>query len=471
MIAAGGNLRVVQPHVRMGDPHVCSDDRHRLSLLHALYRPLVRRGEAGTYRAGVARTWHADAEARHWRFELDQDARWSDGMQVTAGDAAASLVRLRDDPPEGELGTSGVYQAYLQGTRIEATSTHILEVSTPEPMADLLDVLVELFILPERHLAEAAELPPGSGPYRLVEHDDAEVVLEARAPGATSSVVSVAAIASAEERLVEVAAGRAAIASDIDPHSGGVATWWQPSSVATTFMFNLTDGPCADVRVRQALNLAVDVEPLIDVLFAGQADVTASPCTPTQLGHDPALPPYPYDPDRAQSLLRAAGHEALSLTFDVPARLPDEAPRLAQRLAEQLARVGVALEVIIHTDRPGYAETVRGGRINDAACFDSSPHSSFRLLREKFHAGTRGPWWLGYRNERFDALVDEAQRTTELSERRAIYRRAATQLHDDAPWLYLYGARLGWALAPEFAAWRPTPDGLVAFEAQTRSTW
>ena len=469
MIAVGDSIRVVQPHVRMGDPHVCSDDRHRLSLLHALYRPLVRRAEAGSFRPGVAHAWHADARAERWTFELDPEARWSDGTPVTAEDAAASLVRLRDEPPEGELGTSGVYQAYLQGTHIEAVDAHTLAVRTPAPMADLLDVLVELFVLPERHLAEAAALPPGSGPYRLVDAGGGEVVLEARVAGAGPSVVRVSAVASAEERLEEVASGRAWIASDIDPRGDGVISWWQPSSVATTFMFTLTRGPCADVRVRRALNLAVEVEPLIEALFAGRADVTASPCTPTQLGHDPALAPYPYDPAQALGLLKEAGHEALTLTFDVPARLPDEAPRLAELLTAQFARVGVALEVITHADRPGYAETVRSGRIHDAACFDSSPHSSYRLLREKFHSGARGPWWLGYSNERFDALVDQAQRTTDLADRRAVYRRAAKHLHDDAPWLFLYGARLGWALAPEAAAWRPTPDGLIAFEAQTRS--
>ncbi len=458
---------MVQPHVRMGDPHVCSDDRHRLSLLHALYRPLVRRAAAGAFRAGVARAWRADAEATHWTFDLDPEATWSDGAQVTASDAAASLTRLRDDPPEGELGTSGVYQGYLQGVRIEASGAHTLELRTPQPMADLLDVLVELFVLPERHLAEAAALPPGSGSYRLVEHDDGDVVLEARAPGAGPPILRVSAVASAEERLQEVAAGRAAIASDIDPRSDGVVTWWQSSSVATTFMFCLTSGPCADVRVRRALNLAVDVESLIEALFAGRADVTASPCTPTQLGHDPALPPYPYDPEGARNLLREAGHDALRLTFDVPARLPDEAPRLAELLAEQLATVGVTLEVVTHSDRPGYAEMVRSGNIHDAACFDSSPHSSFRLLREKFHSGARGPWWLGYTNERFDALVDAAERTPDVTDRRGTYQRAAKLLHHDAPWLYLYGARLGWALAPEAAAWRPTPDGLITFEAQT----
>ena len=470
--ALGEALRVVQPHVRMGDPHVCSDDRHRLSLLHAAYRPLVKRGAAGAYLPAFARRWRTDASATRWTFDIDTDARWHDGAAVDAGDAAASLTRLRDDPPEGELGTSGVYQGYLRGCVITARDHATLEVVTPEPMADLLDVLVELFVLPAAHLADAAALPPGSGPYRLVEHDEREALLERvdrAADDGGRARLRFTAIADADERAAAVAAGDAAIASDVDPRVTTVATHFQPSSVATTFMFALERGATADARVRRALNLAVDVPALVGDLFAGRAEPIASPCTATQLGFDPALEPYPFDPEGARRLLAEAGVEGLRLTFDVPSRLPDEAPRLAAMLREQFARVGVALEVVEHADRPAYAEMVRDGRIHDAACFDSSPHSTFRLLREKFHAGARGPWWLGYDNERFDALVDEAQRTPDLAQRRTLYRQAARLLHDDAPWLFLYGAQLGWGLAPDHAEWRPTADGLIAFGPQQRS--
>ena len=468
----GDALRVVQPHVGMGDPHVCSDDRQRLSLLHAVYQPLVRRGVAGAYLPAFARAWRVDASATRWVFDIDRDARWHDGAVVRAGDAAASLVRLRDDPPAGELGTSGVYQGYLRGCVISVKDDATLEVVTPAPMADLLDVLAELFVLPERHLADAAALPPGSGPYRLLARDDEEVLLERADRGvddARPRRLRFRALADAAARAAAVAAGEAAIASDIDPRACGIATHFQPSSVATAFMFALDRGATADVRVRRALNLAVDVPSLIEALFAGRAEPLASPCTATQLGFDPELVPYPFDPEGARSLLREAGVEGLRLTFDVPSRLPDEAPRLGAMLAEQFAGVGVALEVVEHGDRPAYAEMVRDGRIHDAACFDSSPHSTFRSLREKFHAGARGPWWLGYANERFDALVDEAQRTPDLAARRALYHRAARLLHDDAPWLYLYGAQLGWGLAADWSRWRPTPDGLVGFEPWQRS--
>jgi len=119
--------------------------------------------------------------------------------------------------------------------------------------------------------------------------------------------------------------------------------------------------------------------------------------------------------------------------------------------------------VVEHADRPAYADMVRTKRIHDAACFDSSPHSTFRLFLEKFHAGARGPWWLGYAEPRFDALVDRARALPDVAARQATYRAAARLLRDDAPWLYLYGPHLGWGVTDRAAPWTATPDGLITF--------
>jgi hypothetical protein len=54
---------------------------------------------------------------------------------------------------------------------------------------------------------------------------------------------------------------------------------------------------------------------------------------------------------------------------------------------------------------------VREKRIHDACCFDSSPLSTFRVLREKVQSTLRGPWWHGYENETVNALIKQAQTT------------------------------------------------------------
>jgi peptide/nickel transport system substrate-binding protein len=460
-------LRVAQAHVRIGDPHVCSDDRSRLGLLRAVYEPLVRRTAHGRHRGVLAERWTASPDARVWTFELRSGARWHDGPALSADDVVASLGRIRDDPPEGELGTSGVYQGYLAGAELEALGPARVRVTLAAPMADLLDVLAELVVLRADQVETSRHLPAGTGPFRWASRGEQEVVLE-RANGYWGAASPVArarfeALADPRARLERVRDGRCDLAADVPlPATGAEDTLRvAPGGTITAFMANLREGPLRDVRVRRALNLATDVQEAIQACFGGHAAPVASPCSAPQLGFDPNLAPYPYDPDRARALLAEAGAERLALRFDVPEVLPDEAVRLGELLAEQYARIGVELTLERHADRPAYADRVREGRIHDAACFDSTPVSSYRLFREKFHAGVRGPWWLGYERPAFDATVDEAAATPDPERRAALYRGAARMLHDDAPWIYLYAAHWGWAVGPAAAGWRPAPEGWV----------
>lgn len=474
-IAAPAAVTVAQPHVRVGDPHVCSDDRSRLSVLRSIYEPLVRRADAGAHAPALASSWAVSDDARTWRFQLREGVRFHDGTRLTSDDVVASLRRIRDAPPPGELGTTGVYQGYLAGSAIEADGDARLRVELAEPMADLLDVLAELAVLPAARVHDSDRRPPGTGPFRLAGGDGTRIDLE-RWPDHWSGSgpvdrVTFEAVPDASERLERVRYGSADLASDVparavDAAAGsGTTLLTRPGSTTTTFMANLSEGALTDVRVRRALNHAVDVDALVADLHGGHADRVADPCTIPQLGHDPDARPYAHDPERARTLLAEAGAAGLRLRFDVPERLPDEAPALAALLAEQFAAVGVQLEVVRHADRPAYAERVRDGRIHDAACFDSSPSSTFRLFREKFHGGVQGPWWLGYANPTFDEIVDRAAATPSTRERRALYRRAARLLHDDAPWLYLYAPRLAWAVAPGMRAWIPSADGCVDLSA------
>ena len=104
---------------------------------------------------------------------------------------------------------------------------------------------------------------------------------------------------------------------------------------------------------------------------------------------------------------------------------------------------------------------VKAKRIDDACCFDSSPLSTWRVLREKFHAGVAGSWWQGYDNPEVDALLDLAAATVDDARRQALYRRACRLIRDDAPWVFLYSPSLGWGLGPRAAAAEPGIDGAL----------
>ena len=242
------------------------------------------------------------------------------------------------------------------------------------------------------------------------------------------------------------------------------ATVATSTSLCVAFLCNCQSGPCRDRRVRQALNYGVDVDEIVATLLDGAGTSLSGPLTPLHLGYDADLAPYAYDPDRARALLNDAGYAGgLELTVDIPTSHPDEAPELTRVIAEQLSRIGVTLVIRAHQDRQAYAEMVRAKQIGDACCFDSSPQSTFRVLREKLDGRSKGPWWQGYTSPEVTALIDVAARTPDTNQRRQVYQQAVRVIHEDAPWLFLYSPDVRFVRGTRLGGWRPGPNGLIQF--------
>lgn len=456
-------VTIAQESARVVDPHLTTDRRAQLGIRFAVFDALVGRDGGGRFVPALSTGWTLAPDARTWTFDLRPGVRFHDGTVLSAEVAAASLARALDPGQAGELGTTGVVRGYLEGSAISATDGLTLRVVTPRPLADLLDLVVDLPIV-SPNLA-------GSGPY-VVTGDAHGVAMEAfagcwRGEPAHPALRWVA-MAEPAARLDALLAGDAGLVADVPlgwaagARAGSdVVVREAPSPTAVAFLCNCFAGPCADRRVRRAINLGVDVAALIREVAAGDGDPLNGPLTKLHAERDPATPAYGHDPATARELLAEAGFgDGLALNFDVPTTLPAEAPALARAMAGQLAAVGVEVTIREHADREGYAEMVRAKGIGDAACFDSSPLSGFRVLREKLHGGVAGPWWQGYANPAVDARLDRAAATVDDADRLAIYREAYRIVRDDAPWVFLYAPRYRWA-ARAGLAWAHSVEGRI----------
>ncbi len=217
-----------------------------------------------------------------------------------------------------------------------------------------------------------------------------------------------------------------------------------------------------DPRVRLALNLGVDRKALINRVLNGAGYPLSGFVSPVHFGFDPGQTPIRFDPNRAKALLKESGYsEGLSLTLDSPTSLPNEAVRLSEALADQLIRIGVGINIVYTEDRELYANKVRLKDIHDMCVFDSSPLSTFRVLKEKVDARFEGSWWQGYHNAEVEKLLDTAQATADNRRREAIYKQCFRLLSEDPPWLYLYNAMNITGIAPHLAAWQLPAHGVI----------
>lgn len=163
-------------------------------------------------------------------------------------------------------------------------------------------------------------------------------------------------------------------------------------------------------------------------------------------------------------MLAEAGYiDGLKLIIDIPTSSPDEAPKLGDIMNDHYSKIGIDVELVTYTNRSAYADMVRGKNIHDLCCFDSSPISTFRVLREKIHSGYKGPWWEGYSNPRVDRMIDQAQKTFDNNQRKEIYQQVFQIIRDDAPWVFLYRPTYRWALSKKLEGWKQTSTGILKF--------
>jgi peptide/nickel transport system substrate-binding protein len=466
-------LRVAQSSVSIGDPHICSDSLNRNSLISNIYEPLVTRVGPGRYFPALARSWSAQTDGLTWLFRIREGVAFHNGERFSSKDVVSSLKRIVDPTLGGSYGTQGVYASYIGKAMFEAPRDDTVKIITSEPMADLLDLISEMPMAPKDELDRLPNEYIGTGPYHVGSKRRDEMILERNrthwGKKAYADEIAFIEVPDAKTRSEMVMDREANIGALIDYistkiHEGSSRTFTNSlkSSLCIIFMMNAQKGPCKDKRIRQALNYGLDIDDVVKQVKLGAATRLNGYLTPHHYGYNPKTNPYPYDPDRAKALLNEAGYnDRLKLTIDIPTAMPDEAPMLGEMMEEHYAKIGIDVELVSYSDRPAYAEMVRDKNIHDLCCFDSSPLSTFRVLREKIHSGHKGPWWEGYRNSEVDKMIDLAQKTFDKKKREEVYQQIFQIIRDDAPWVFLYRPTYYWALSKELEGWKPASNGVL----------
>jgi peptide/nickel transport system substrate-binding protein len=336
------------------------------------------------------------------------------------------------------FGMKWSYSRYFSRTRFTAPAVDRFVVENPEPFADILDILSEFFIVRE----DASGAPVlGTGPYR-VEAFQQEGWAELRRVGATPGPerITIRAVPEAEDRFAALQSGEADVAMQLQRPTGGHGLEWGSAlnTLSVMHYLNCFEGVFAHPAARLAINHAVDRQAVLDGLFHGLGRLSATVVSPLHMGARAAgVAPIPYDPDRAKRLFEAAGL-AGEIVLRTPLTLPEKAREITQAVADALGRVGVATRIVEQPDRPEYAREVGRKVIGDVAIFDSSPHSTFRVLDDKISSASRGVWWQGFDDAETQRLIAAANREVADEAREAAYGAVLRRLRENPPWLYLW---------------------------------
>lgn len=443
---------VLLPYIKIEDPHLCTD-AHALLTIRQLLFPGLLRHNGKTAQGILVENWQQSENGRTWRFHLRRNLYFEDGHELTSEDVAYSLKRAAAPDIAGQLFTV-TYNEYFGEAEIYCEDRYTLVLKNPQPIADLEDLLSGLAILPVGWKSYADGT--GLGPYKLTEYDTNSARLELKTNIASIAHLPHSLLFQAEEdpeaRATSVSSGKADLA--LDPPMGRInelqkssdteIIGWD-SSLSVIFFIECKAPPLDDVRVRQALNMAIDKDRIIRDIAHGHAKPLNGPFSDRHFAYDPELQPYPYLPDTARELLKQTGvADDFELKVHAPTSIPEEGPALARALTESFRNIGIKTSFQLHEDRSEYARQVSEKELHGLFCFDSSPLSSYKVLHEKLDSRFAGTWWQGYHNTEVNELISSATSTCNAEDRQKLYRRAYRILHQEAPWVFLYQPRRFW---------------------------
>ena len=417
-----------------------------------LFDSLVRRDEHFELKPWLAERWEIP-DPQTYIFHLRQGVKFHDGQPLTSRDVKWTLDSLLT----GTIRSSKA-ATYGKIASIEAPDAATLIIHLKEPQASLLWNLSDgaMGVVPYGSGEEFNRHPVGSGPFRFVSAaQDKEVVIERNpeywAEKAKLERVEFKVIPDATTRALELRKHSADVAINSltadtiltlkkDP---GLSVMQSPGTIYAYIALNMRDPVLKDVRVRQAMAHAINVQPIIRYLFRDQAQPAYSILPPEHWAYDGNVKRYPYDPERARQLLDEAGYHAKNgVRFRITMKSStDETTRLlAAVLQQQLREVGIALDIRTYEFATFFSDITKGAyQMYSMRWIGGNQDPD--IFEYVFDSGSFPPKRANrtyYSNPRVDALIREGRTTLDQQKRKAIYDEVQQIVAEELPYINLW---------------------------------
>ncbi|OCX67274.1 peptide ABC transporter substrate-binding protein [Thioclava sp. SK-1] len=276
--------------------------------------------EDGSLMPRLADSWE-DRGNGTWRFHLHEGVTFSDGSTLDAADIKHSIERTLSPDLTCEIGAK-----YFGGMTITPTVVDDLTIDvTSDPAQPILPLLMStMTIVPAETPMEFTRSPVGTGPYAMTAWNPGQnIILDRRDDywGDQPAVTKATYLFRSDDavRAAMVATGEADISPLINQIDATNADtdFAYPNSETTYLRLDSSIAPLDDIRVRQALNMAVDREAFLGTLVPEDAQIATHMTVPTTLGADQDLSVPAYDPEGAKALLEEAKADGVAVDTEI----------------------------------------------------------------------------------------------------------------------------------------------------------
>ena len=454
----------------------------RQSYLGLIYEFLIYADpETAEPQPGLATSWEMSEDGMTWTFQIREGVQFHEGWgELTAEDVAYSIERMI---AEDSIGSPAAQMRNLiESVETPDDYTVVINLLTPYAELDrslLMDYNAGGLVVSKAYVEEVGDEaanahPIGTGPYTLTsEHQQAGPIELTTTEGVedhwrvTPEFQNVTFLLVPEEatRVAMLLAGEADLAPisyDSVPtiESEGLQVLSIPQSWVPLIWFGgivetdperyVEDQPWADVRVRQALNYAIDRQTIADTIFHGQAS-PASTSNPVPGWLE--IPAYPYDPDLAQQLLEDAGYpEGFEITLKTLTANPGaELPIVGEAVALYWEDIGIDV-TIVPSDWGTVRDELLGKQANEFFFTQRGQPFAEPLSPATIFYAPNGPF-TSYSSEESAALIEQLTQELDPDRRAELAQEFGQLLYDDAAGVFLLNANEPYGASAKIGNW------------------
>ncbi|WP_024822058.1 MULTISPECIES: ABC transporter substrate-binding protein [Aminobacterium] len=432
------------------DPHV-TPDVGSAHIMVQIYETLLKTDDKGEIVPSLAESYEK-IDDRTYRFHLREGVKFHNGEELKASDVAFTFHRAI------EIGkTIGFIVGNIDPASIKVEDDYTIVMGTKTPDTSFLACLTHFgggCILNEKAVNEAGDdygtHPVGTGPYKFVDWQKGDRITLTRFDeywGTKPAIkdVVVRAITEQTNRTIELESGGVDIAYAIPPldirriEENSKLKLIRVPDVSVQYMgFNCSKKPFSDVRVRQAITMALDLEKLNKAVYRGIGGPAYGPIPPRLRYFNTNLSILKYDPERAKELLAEAGYpegfKASIWTNDRKERI--DIATIAQSM---LAKVGITVDIQV-MEWGAYLDKL-SEKQHDMYLMGWStpiPDPDYAVYGIFHSSQIKGMNKSVYSNPKADELMDRGRTLPDGDERRAIYEELQTLLVQEAPWVFVH---------------------------------
>lgn len=465
------------------DPHFTATGSHAESLKH-IFDTLVWSGDGLELEPRLAESW-TPINPTTWEFKLRRGVKFHDGSDFTAEDVKFSIERI---PVVSGPNPTIIYVRRVKETKI--IDSHTVHVVTDGPAPTLPNDFIRLFIVSHKAAAgltketaneafNSGKAAVGTGPYRFVSWQPKGDLVMDRFDGFWGPKEPWARHVRKEvpndaARVAQLKAGQLDLITRV-PATDVAALRRDPklsvSTIDTVYVFNveldmrekalnvtakdgsaLPKNPFQDLRVRQAIDLAIDRNALAEIAMEGLGKPVNQMVTPTIFGFNKALPARRHDPAAARRLLTEAGYPngfkaQFSFTGD---RLPGDR-QVGTAIAQMLAGVGLDVQPNAQPAAVFFPARTRGEFSMSMSGWGTLTGEAHYTLSSLAHSNDREAKMgafnvLGYKNPEMDRLLQAAATEMDEAKRRKYLEDANALVDADKQRLPIVAVGSAWAM-------------------------